>query len=464
MAFDIMAELARHAGENYELHARHLNAQMVRVLRTIGYDRFYEKAEGCYLIDREGRRYLDFLSGFGVFALGRGHPVVKKALADALAADLPGLVQMDCALLPGLVGKALLELAPAGMSRVFFANSGSEAIEAALKFARCATGRPRTLYCHNGYHGLTYGSLSLCGEHQFREGFGPFLPGCDAIPFGDLEALERELAREDVAAFVTEPIQGHGVFLPPEGYLETAQALCRKHGTLFVIDEVQTGLGRTGRFLACEHWGLEPDMVTLAKALSGGYVPVGAVLCREEVFDATFHHIDRAVVHGSTFAKNPLAMAAALATLRVIAEQDLVGHAARMGERLMKRLDPLIQKYELLTDIRGKGLMMVFEFGPPRSLKLKLGWKMVEAARKGLFSQLVTVPLFQRHRILTQVAGHDVNMVKILPPLIVGDAELDLFVDAFEDVVADCHRYPGTLWEFGRTLAVQAVKGSSPRR
>ncbi len=458
MAFDIREELARHAGENYDLHGQHLNAQMVRVLRTIGFDRFYERGEGCYLIDSEGQRYLDFLSGFGVFGLGRSHPVVKQALADALSADLPGLVQMDCALLPGLVARELLDRSPAGLERVFFANSGTEATEAVVKFARCATGRPRMLYCHNGYHGLTYGALSINGEGRFREGFGPFLPGCDAVPFGDLEALERELAGGDVAAFVTEPIQGHGVFLPPEGYLETAQALCRKHGTLFVVDEVQTGLGRTGRFLACEHWGLEPDMITLAKSLSGGYVPVGAVLCREEIFDRTFHHIDRAVVHGSTFGKNPLAMTAALATLRVIEDEDLVGRSAQMGERLMKRLDPLVQKYELLKEIRGKGLMIAFEFGPPRSLKLKLGWKMIEAARKGLFSQLVTVPLFQRHRILTQVAGHDVNVVKILPPMILGDAELDLFSEAFEDVVADCHRYPGTLWEFGRTLATQALK------
>jgi len=461
MPFDLKAELERHAGQNYRLHEQHLNAQMVRVLRTIGYDRFYEKGEGCYLIDREGERYLDFLSGFGVFALGRGHPVVKRALAEVLAADLPGLVQLDCALLPGLVGKALLERAPAGLSRVFFANSGTEATEAALKFARCATGRPRMLYCHNGYHGLTYGALSLTGEPEFRQGFGPFLPGCDAIPFGDLEALERELSRKDVAGFVTEPIQGHGVFMPPPGYLEGAQALCREHGTLFVVDEVQTGLGRTGRFLALEHWGLEPDMVTLAKALSGGYVPVGAVLCREEIFDRTFHHIDRAVVHGSTFAKNPLAMAAALATLRALEEEDLVENAARTGEKLMSRIRPMVERFELLSDVRGAGLMIAFEFSAPRSLKLKVGWKLIEKARQGLFSQLVTVPLFQRHRILTQVAGYKVNIVKILPPLIVGDAEVDLFVDAFEDVVADCHRYPGTLWDFGRTLAVQALKGSS---
>lgn len=461
MSFDLLAEIERGRGGNYRLHSEHLNAQMVRVLRTIGYDRFYARGEGCYLFDRDGQRYLDFLSGFGVFALGRGHPVVKKALADALAADLPGLVQMDCALLPGLAARALLSLAPASLTRCFFANSGAEAVEAALKFARCATGRPRILYCHNGYHGLTYGALSVNGEEGFQDGFGPFLPGCEAVPFGDLDALERQLSRGDVAAFITEPIQGHGVHLPPEGYLEGAQGLCRRTGTLFVLDEVQTGLGRTGRFLAAEHWGLEPDMVTLAKALSGGYVPVGAVLCRGEIFDRVFHHIDRALVHGSTFGKNPLAMTAVLATLHVLAEEKLAENAARMGERFLKALEPLAGRYELLREVRGKGLMIAFEFASPRSLRLKLGWKMIEAARKGLFSQLVTVPLFQRHRILTQVAGHHINAVKILPPLVMTDTELDLFVGAFEDVLADCHRYPGTLWDFGRTLAVQALKGSS---
>jgi ornithine--oxo-acid transaminase len=453
--------LEKRQGENYELHRRHLNAQMVRVLSTIGYDRFYERGEGAWLIDRDGERYLDFLSGFGVFALGRSHPVLKRALADALAADLPALAQMDCALLPGLLAEALLARAPRSLERCFFANSGAEAVEAALKFARCATGRPRLVHCRHGYHGLTYGALSVIGEPEFRPGFGPFLPGCTEIPFGDAEALERELAQGDVAAFVTEPVQGHGVFLPPEGYLEAAQALCRRHGTLFVLDEVQTGLGRTGRFFAFEHWGLEPDMVTLAKALSGGYVPVGAVLCRDEIFARVFHHIDRAVVHGSTFAKNPLAMVSALATLHVIEEEGLVERAARMGERFLARTRPLLERYELLRDVRGLGLMLAFEFGSPRSLKLKVGYKLIEAARQGLFGQLVTVPLFQRHRILTQVAGPHINAVKILPPLVVGEEEVDRFAEAFEDVVADCHRYPGTLWDFGRTLARQAIRGSS---
>ncbi|MCH2170385.1 aspartate aminotransferase family protein [Myxococcota bacterium] len=457
MPFDLNATLNARRGENYKLHSNLLNSKMVRVLTTIGYDRYYERAEGCYLIDREGDRYLDFLSGFGVFAVGRNHPVVKRALSDVLEADLASLVQMDCSLLAGLLGEALLERAPDRLSRCFFANSGAEAIEGAMKFARYATGRQRILYCDHAFHGLTYGALSLNGDEQFREGFGPLLPGCDAIPFGDAEALERELARGDVAAFFVEPIQGHGVNVPADDYLPAVQDLCRRFETLFVADEIQTGLGRTGRFHAFEHWGVEPDIVTLAKGLSGGYAPVGAILCREDIFDKVFHQLERAVVHGSTFSKNPLAMAAGLATLNVIEEERLVERAAHMGERFRKGLEPLLQKYEIFQEIRGKGLMIGFGFGEPNSLGLKMGWKALETALQGLFSQLVTVPLFQRHRILSQVAAHRMNVVKILPPLVVGEEEVDYFLASFDDVLADCHRYPGTLWDFSRTLVKAAL-------
>ena len=450
--------MEKRRGENYRLHREYLNTQLVRVLNTIGYDRFYEQGEGAYLIDREGDRYLDFLSGFGVFALGRNHPVVKKALADVLDADLPALVQLDCALLPGMLAEALLAKAPQAINRCFFANSGTEAIEAAIKFARYATGRSRLLYCEHAFHGLTYGSLSLNGGKEFRHGFEPFLPECESVPFGDSDALAKALAPGNVAAFFFEPIQGKGVNLPTDGYFTEAQRLCRQYDTLMVADEIQTGLGRTGKFFAFEHWGIEPDMIAIAKALSGGYVPVGAVLCRGDIFEKVFHRMDRALVHGSTFGKNPLAMAAGLATLHVLEAENLIENAARMGEAFTRALQPLTEKYECFYEVRGKGLMLGLEFRAPRSLKLKLGWTMLEMAQQGLFSQLITVPLFQRHRILTQVAGHNMNVIKLLPPLIITEQEVKIFVNAFEDVLADCHRYPGTIWDFGRTLVKQVLK------
>lgn len=458
MAFDLAALMSAHLGANFELHSRYMNPQMVRVLDTIGFDRVYVAAEGAYLIDDQGHRYLDFLSGFGVFALGRGHPVIKDALHQALEADLPNLVQMDCALLPGLLARALVERAPSGIERVFFANSGAESIETAIKFARCSTGRDAIVYCDHAFHGLTNGALSLNGGKEFREGFGPLLPRCEPVPFGDLEALDRRLRARDVAAFVVEPIQGKGVYLAPEAYWAEVQSVCRRHGTLLVVDEVQTGLGRTGRFFCHEHWGLRPDMITVSKALSGGYVPVGAVLSTPEVSDAVFSSMDRAVVHSSTFSMGQLAMVAGLATLQVMDDEHIVERAARNGTRLMEALQPLVEKYELLTEVRGLGLMIGLVFGSSGSRGSRARFTVMELARKGLFSQLIVVPLFHRHRILTQVAADNVNIIKLLPPLIIGNAEIDAFVNALDDVLGDAHRNAGLLLEVGGTMARNSLR------
>ena len=457
MSFDLESLVDARRGLNFKLHQEFLNPQLARVLKTLGMDRYYERGEGCYLIDREGERYLDFLSGFGVYALGRSHPVVKKALHDALDMDLPNLVQLDCALLPGLLAEALVGRLHEGVGRVFFSNSGAEAVEAAIKFSRYATGRPRVLYADHAFHGLTNGALSLNGGKEFRDGFGPLLPGCDSVGFGDLAALERELARGDVAAFVVELIQGKGVYLAPEEYWTAAEQLCRKHGTLFVADEVQTGLGRTGKMWAYEHYGLRPDLVTVSKALSGGYVPIGATACSVEVFDRVYSKMERAVVHSTTFGRNQLAMVAGLATLQTIDDEDIVERARLSGEAFEKALAPLVEKYELFHEVRGKGLMIGLVFGEPSSLRLKSRWKMLEGARKGLFSQLIVGPLFNRHRILTQVAADNVNIVKLLPPLVCGQEEIDHFVDALDDVLNDAHRNSSLVFEFGKTLAKSAL-------
>ncbi|HWU25190.1 MAG TPA: aspartate aminotransferase family protein, partial [Rhizomicrobium sp.] len=303
MSLDIESLFAEREGERYALHARYLNEQMVRVLRTIGFDQAYRRGNGQYLYDRNGQQYLDLLSGWGVFALGRNHPVIRDTLKKVLDSDFPNLVQMDVSALAGVLAERLLRSVPY-LDKVFFANSGTESVEAALKFARAATGRDGIVYCGHAYHGLTYGSLSVNGDDIFRKGFGALLPGCVEVSFNDLAALERALASKTIAAFIVEPIQGKGVTMPDDGYLQSALDLCRKYGTLFIADEIQTGLGRTGRFLAGEHWGIEPDIVLLSKSLSGGHIPVGAVLTRKWIFDKVFDRMDRAVVHGSTFSKN----------------------------------------------------------------------------------------------------------------------------------------------------------------
>jgi acetylornithine/succinyldiaminopimelate/putrescine aminotransferase len=453
MPFDLDKVLQQRKGENFSLHAKYINPQLTRVLGTIEFDRFYVKGEGCYLIDDQGRRYLDFLSGFGVFALGRGHPAVVGALHQALDADLPNLVQMDCSLLPGVLAEELVKRSHPGIERVCFTNSGAEAVESAIKFARAATKRTRILYCDHAFHGLTTGALALNGGREFRSGFGPLLPGADMIPFGDIAALARELRKGDVAAFVAEPIQGKGVNLAPDDFWPEAQALCRRHKALMVLDEVQAGLGRTGTFFCHEQFGITPDIITVSKALSGGYVPVGAMLSTAAVSDAVFSSMDRAVVHSSTFATNQLAMVAGLATLAAFDDEEILDRVQRTGKAFTKALAPLVERYEFLHEVRGKGLMIGLVFGEPTTPSLRRRFKMIEAMRSALFSQMMVVPLFHRHRILTQVAADNMNVVKLLPPLIAGDDEVELFTDALDDVLASAERGSSLIFEFGMTMA-----------
>lgn len=456
--FDLAKLLEERAGERYELHARHLNHQLPRMLRTIGFDRVYERAEGAYFWDDEGGDYLDMLSGFGVMGLGRHHPVVRKALHDVIDASLADLTRFDCPPLPGLLAEKLLAHSP-HLDRVFFCNSGTEAVETALKFARYATGRPRILYCGHAFHGLTAGSLSVNGEAGFRDGFTPLLPDT-AVELGDLAALERELARGDVAGFVVEPIQGKGVHEAPPGFLPAAQELLHRHGALLIADEVQTGLGRTGDFYAYQHEdGVEPDLVCVAKALSGGYVPVGATLGKEWIFRMVYSSMDRVLVHSASFGSNAQAMAAGLAVLSVIEDEQVVANARATGDLLRTRLAALVDRYELLHEVRGRGLMIGIEFGRPSSLKLRGRWTMLQAARRGLFAQMVVVPLLQRHRILTQVSGDRLEVIKLIPPLIIGEREVDRFVAAFTAVMDDAHDGSALMWDFGKTLVKQAIAG-----
>jgi ornithine--oxo-acid transaminase len=454
--FDLTKLLAERGDERYDLHTRHLNHQLPRMLHTIGFDKVYERAEGAYFWDADGQDYLDMLAGFGVMGLGRHHPVVRQALHDVLDAQLADLTRFDCQPLPGLLAEKLLSHAP-HLDRVFFGNSGTEAVETALKFARYATGRPRVLYCTHAFHGLTTGSLSVNGEDGFRDGFAPLLPDT-AVAMGDLAALERELKRGDVAGFVIEPIQGKGVHPTPPGFLRAAQELLHRHKALLIADEVQTGLGRTGDFFAYQHEdGVEPDLVCVAKALSGGYVPVGATLGKDWIFKKVYSSMDRVLVHSASFGANAQAMAAGLAVLAVLEDEQLVAGARRTGELLRSRLTELIPRYELLHEVRGRGLMIGIEFGRPKSLGLRSRWTMLQTARKGLFAQMVVVPLLQRHRILTQVSGDHLEVIKLIPPLVIGEREVDRFVEAFTAVMDDAHGGGGLMWDFGRTLVKQAV-------
>jgi ornithine--oxo-acid transaminase len=441
------------------LNQRHLNPKLGRVVRTLGFDREWIEGRGAYLIDKSGEAYLDLLSGYGVFSLGRNHPYVKDQLQRVLAADTPSMPQLGVSTLAGVLAEELIARSPAPLDAVLFTNSGTESVEAAIKLARAATGRGRIIYCDRGFHGLSMGSLSVNGNAEFRERFGPFMPGCESVPFGDVEALQRQLSQGDVAGFIVEPVQGKGVYLAPDGYLRDAQELCQRAGALLIIDEVQTGLARTGRFLALEHWGVRPDMVTIAKALSGGYVPAGALLASRSVFDATFDSLERSVVHGSTFGGGDLAAAAGLATLAVIDQEGLVARAAELGELLLALTRPLVDQFEIVREVRGLGMIWAIELGPPAGRAARRLWEAIERRQPGLFAQMVIVPLFHEHRILTQVAGHHMNVVKALPPLITSEDELRRFANALRDVLAGVEEhlfrsYASLGFELGRRSLV----------
>ena len=422
----------------HDLYAEHINPRMMRVLRLMGFDEPFTKAHGCYLEGREGKRFLDFHSGEGATSLGHNDPDVTRFLAEIMQQGLPNMVQLNCNVLSGMLAERLLAKAPPYMKKVYFTSSGGEAVDSALKFARVATGRTRFLYCRQSFHGLTFGALSVCGDDEFKEGIGPLLPNTTRIEFNDLDQLRAELKKGDVAAFITEPIQGREVRVADPGYLAAAGRLCREHGALFILDEIQTGLGRTGTFFALESLGAEPDLLTVSKALSGGLVPVGAVLMRDRIFNAMYSSLERCYVHHSTFGSNTLAMAAGLATLEVIESRSLVANSKTMGTRIREGLDRLKTRHRMLADVRGLGLMFAIEIAKPQGGFFdKLKWNVIEGMSKGLMPQMVVIPLFKDHGILSMASGIN-NVIKFIPPMIVGEQEVDYFLRSLDQVLEAC--------------------------
>ena len=452
----VVAEAMARADQTLELAARHLDSSVVDVLRILGFDKEYISAQGSYLYDAAGRAYLDFHTGEGFASLGHNHPDVRDVLRATLAANLVDGVQLHYSAMAGMLAEGLSQRLPRGLDAVFFTSTGAEAVDSAMKFARAATRRPRLISCDDSFHGVTLGPLSLGGDEFFKEGFGPLLPGCDRVPFGDLSRLEAELRAKDVAAFIVEPIQGRMVTLPPARYLQAAQALCRRYGTLFVIDEVQTGLGRTGKWFALEHWGLEPDFVLVGKALSGGYMPVAAMVTRREIYQKAVGTLERSYVHQSTFGRNRLSMAAGLATLRIIERDRLVEHAAHISTVLLDGLAELQQRYEMIKEVRGSGLMIGIELCAPRSRVARLNWRLIHMASEGLFPQLIVIPLHRDHGVITMAAGKN-DVIKLLPPLTLSEPEARSFLGALDAVLADCHGAASKNWAVVRDIATATL-------
>jgi ornithine--oxo-acid transaminase len=291
----------------------------------------------------------------------------------------------------------------------------------------------------------------------WAKGFGPLLSDTKAVPFGDIDALAAQLATRKFAAYIVEPIQSEGgIRVPDAAYLQQAQELCRKYGTLFVVDEVQTGMYRTGKFLAGHHFGVQPDMVILAKALSGGLIPVGAVLMTDEVYESVYDSLARAIVHTSTYSENGLAMRAGLATLAVLEDENLGERAARMGDALRARLRERLGRYEMVKAIHGLGMLSGIEFKAPSQFTLRVSYEAFQRIHPGLFGQMLVMRMFKSEHILTQICGNNFMVLKVAPPLIVSEEQLDTFVAALERVVDVVHSSK-TFWGDALALARRTI-------
>jgi len=446
------------ATESSDLYRRHVNPQWVKLLDLLQMDVRYERCEGAELFTQDGRRILDFLSGYCVHNTGHNHPRIVAALQAELARSGPAMLQSHVPELAGELAAKLCERSGGLLNKVFFCSSGSEGVEAVIKFARARTGRTGMVYAAGAFHGLTCGALSLMGDSFWSRGFGPLLADTEEVQFGDLDGIERVLATRKIAAVILEPIQGEaGIRVPKAEYLPAVQALCRKYGTLFVLDEVQTGLGRTGIFLAAHRYRVEPDMVVLAKALSGGLIPVGAVLMSDAVYDSVYDSLKRAIIHTSTFGENGLAMRAGLATLEVIDDEELPQRAERLGEYVRERLRKRLDGFEMVKEVRGEGLMSGIEFAAPRQVRLRIAFEAFKKIHAGMFGQMLVMRLFREKNILTQICGNNFMVLKVAPPLVATREQCDEFVEAVGEVVEAMHS-SSAFWSDSLGLARRALE------
>jgi ornithine--oxo-acid transaminase len=439
-----------------DVYADYVNPQWVKLLSLLEMNAHYERCVGAELFTTDGRRIVDFLSGYCVHNTGHNHPAIIEALKNELDRSGPVMLQSNVPELAGELAGRLCKLAGGGLGKVFFASSGSEGVETAIKFARAHTGRAGLLSCDGAFHGLTCGALSLMNGDYWRKGFGPLLPGTATVPFGNLAELEKELATKSYAAFFVEPIQAEGgIRVPQPNYLKDAQALCRRYGTLLVADEVQTGMFRTGPFLASHHFGITPDIVVMAKALSGGLVPVSAVLMTDDIHGSVFTSFKRSIVHASTFSENSLSMRAGLATLDVLENENLGDRATNVGDELRDRLTAAIGGYEMVKEVRGKGLLLGVEFRAPRRLALRAPFEGFARIHPAMFGQILVMRLF-RAGFLTQICGNGFMVLKVAPPLVIRREQVDDFVAAIREIVELAH-HPGAFWSEALGLARRAV-------
>lgn len=439
-------------------YEEYVNPQWVALLNLLDMNVEYERCAGAELFTRDGRRILDFLSGYCVHNTGHNHPYIVQALKDELDKSGPAMLQSHVPEIAGELAQRLCKLAGGGLRKVYFGSSGSEGVEAAIKFARANTARTGIVFAKSSFHGLTAGALSLMDDAFWREGFGPLLADTTGVPYGDISALQKTLATRRYAAFIVEPVQAEaGIRVPSRAYLQAAQELCHRYGSLFVLDEVQTGMYRTGSFLAAHQFDVRPDMVVLAKALSGGLMPVSAVLMTDKVYDGVYSSLRRAIVHTSTFSENSLSMRAGIATLDVLEKEKLGPRALRLGEQFRAKLRSALAPFEMVKEVRGMGLLSGIEFNAPKKLSLRAPFEVFRRIHPAMFGQIVVMRMFREKNILTQICGNNFLVLKAAPPLVVDEKHLDEFVAAIRDVVAQAHSSAG-FWSEALGLARRAVR------
>ena len=428
----------------------------MRLLNLLQLNVQYKRCSGTELHTADNRVILDFLSGYCVHNTGHNHPAIINAIKTELDRHGPVMLQRHVPDLAGALAERLCKLAGGALRKAFFACSGSEGVESAIKFARKRTGRTGLLYAHGAFHGLTCGALSMMGDEFWRDKFGPMLEGTEAVPFGDLHALREKLAARRHAAFFVEPVQSEaGLRIPDPNYLAQAKELCHRYGSLLVLDEVQTGMFRTGPFLAAHEFKTEADIVILAKALSGGLVPVSAVLMTDEIYDAVFDSLKRSIVHTSTFSENSLAMRTGLATLDVLEGERLGSRASHLGQTLREKLRERLAGYDIVKEVRGLGMLSGIEFQAPSKLTMRLPFEAFRQIHPGMFGQVIVMRMFRDWNILTQMCGNNFMVLKAAPPLTVSEEHLDRFVEAIGGVVDTM--YAGAFWIEALGLARRAV-------
>ncbi len=404
-------------------------------LQQLNMDKIFVRGSGCELYDQSGNTYLDFIASYGALPFGFNHSEIWEAIAEVRQDSEPSFVQPSFLGGAGFLAEKLIHYAPAGLKLVTYANSGAEANEAALKMARVHTGRLGILTTGNSFHGKTLGALSATGKDRYQNGFGAPVAGFERIPFGDSEALEAALQAKPgyYAAFIVEPIQGEGgIIIPPEGYLSQALKLCRQNGTLLIIDEVQTGLGRTGKLFACEYEEITPDILTIAKALGGGIIPIGACLTREEVYTEDF-----GMKHSSTFAGNTLACRVGLKTLELLTRDDfqLLNDVAANGDYLLNELNAISRQYPgVFAAVRGRGLMIGLEF-QTRSEFYPHNFLRIMAEQE-LLTPVISSFLLNVEQLRVAPTLNGASVIRLEPPLIVSREQCRKAIDSIERVAA----------------------------